>query len=406
MTTDAMPVSAANLPASTGGNPAFDQMLPMVAPEGLPGGEFLRDVEQILASGQLTNAAFVRRLEDAAAGYLGVPHCVAVSSCTTGLVLLLRALDLCGEVVLPSFTFHATAHAVRWNGLTPVFADCDPHTFCVDPHSVRELISPATGAILGVHIFGCPAEAAALEEIAARAGVPLLFDAAHAFGSAAGGRRIGSFGDAEVFSFSPTKLLVAGEGGLVATRDSALARRLRAARNYGDAGNYDPDLTGLNARMSEFHAALALRGLPGLEARIARRNEIRRRYLQGLEGVRGLRFQHIPEGARSTCKDFALLVDEAAFGASRDWLYEALRRDNIDARRYFWPPVHRQRLYQTLWDAGSLPATEQVSSSVLNLPIYSSLSDAAVDRVCDAVARAQEFASQLRRGAAVREQSA
>jgi dTDP-4-amino-4,6-dideoxygalactose transaminase len=405
MTAKAMPVAAANLLAIVGGSPAFEQLLPIVSPEGLPGDDFLRDVEQILTSRQLTNAAFVRRFEDAAAEYLGVPHCVAVSSCTAGLVLLLRALGLRGEVILPSFTFHASAHSVLWNGLVPVFADCDARTFCLDTQSVRERLSPATAAILAVHIFGCPADAAALEGIAAGAGVPLLFDAAHAFGSAIAGKRVAGFGAAEVFSFSPTKLLVAGEGGLVATRDAALARLLRAARNYGDAGSYDPDLVGLNARMSEFHAALALRGLPGLDARIARRNEVRRRYIQGLEGVPGLRFQHFPPAACSTCKDFALLVDEAAFGASRDWLYDALRRDNIDARRYFSPPVHRQRLYQHLWDARPLPVTEQIAASVLNLPIYSSLNDAEVDRVCDAVARAQEFVPRLR-DAAAREHSA
>src|ERR1700674_2765173 len=147
--------------------PAFPKMLPIVDPEGVPGEEFLEEVRGILASKQLTNGAYVRKFEEAAAEYLGVAHCVAVSSCTAWLLLVLKALDLSGEVILPSFTFHATAHAVVWNGLTPVFADCDAKTFCVAPQAVRSQASIRTAAILGVHLFGDTAAARELEEIAA-----------------------------------------------------------------------------------------------------------------------------------------------------------------------------------------------------------------------------------------------
>jgi dTDP-4-amino-4,6-dideoxygalactose transaminase len=381
-----------DLPAIAGGKPMFEMRLPIVSPEGLPGDEFLCDVQEILQSRQLTNAAFVRKFESAAAAYLGVPHCVAVSSCTTGLVLTLRALGLQGEVILPSFTFHATAHSVIWNGLKPVFADCDPETFCIDPQAVHDLLTPATAAVLGVHIFGSPASVAELEAIAANGKVHLIFDAAHAFGSKAGERHIGNFGTAEIFSFSPTKLLVAGEGGLIATRDRTLARRLRAARNYGDAGNYDPELLGLNARMSEFHAALAMRGLDGLDGRVERRNRVRLHYLRRLEQVPGLRLQLIRPGNRSACKDLAVLIDETEFGCSREWLFDALQKENIEVRRYFWPAVHRQKLFRDLWDGQPLPLTERIADRVLNLPIYSSLREEDVDRVCDAVLRVHEFA--------------
>jgi dTDP-4-amino-4,6-dideoxygalactose transaminase len=394
-------VAEARLMASK--SPAFAQRLPIVSPEGLPGDEYLRDVRRILESRQLTNGAFVRKFESAAAAYLEVPCCVAVSSCTVGLVLTLRALDIEGEVILPSFTFHATAQSVVWNGLKPVFADCDPETFCIDPQSVRARLSPKTAAILAVHIFGNPASVAELEEITAHAGIPLVCDAAHGFGSKVNGRHAGTFGTAEIFSFSPTKLVVAGEGGLIATRDATLARRLRAARNYGDAGSYDPELLGLNARMSEFHAALALRGLDGLEARIERRNQIRLQYQRRLGSVPGLGFQRIPAGNRSSCKDFCLLVDEAAFGRPRDWLFEALQEENIDVRRYFWPPVHRQKLFCALWDKRPLPVTDRISDRILNLPIYSSLTEHDVDKVCDAICRAFEFG---RRNGNARAQSA
>lgn len=375
------------------------ERLPIASPEGIPGQEFLEEVRRIFASRQLTNGSHVRELENVAASYLGVPHCVAVSSCTAGLLLTLRALKLQGEVILPSFTFHATAHSLLWNGLKPIFADCDEQTFCIDPQSVREKLSPATAGILAVHLFGCPANVRELEEISANCGIPLVYDAAHAFGSKVGNRHIGTFGVAEVFSFSPTKLLVAGEGGLIATPDAALAERLRAARNYGDAGDADPQLLGLNARLSEFHAALALSGFASLEARIERRNQIRGQYIRCLESVPGLSFQQIPAGSRSACKDMTALVDLTAFGASRDSLLNFLREQNIEARRYFWPPVHRQKLYRQLWDGQPLPVTDRVSSRVLNLPIYSSLTDQQVNRICDAILRAYELAHCRRKNA-------
>src|SRR3984885_1328139 len=384
--------TAERLRAEMGGHtPAFPKLLPIVDPEGVPGEEFLKDVRAILASKQLTNGAYVRKFEAAAAQYLGVANCVAVSSCTSGLLLVLKVLDLRGEVILPSFTFHATAHAAVWNGLTPVFADCDAKTFCVAPQEGRPQVWTRTAAILAVHLFGNPAAVKELEEIAAKLQVPLVFDAAHAFGSSIGTKRIGGFGTAEVFSFSPTKLVGAGEGGLIATRDAGLAQRLRAARNYGDAGNYNPEILGVNARMSEMHAAMALRGLAGLDARIERRNEIRMRYEGNLGDVAGLRFQQVSKGSRSTFKDFSVIVDEKEFGHSRDWLVELLHAENIGARKYFSPPVHRQKLYRALWDGRPLPVTEVVSNGVVSLPIYSSLTDESVDKVCEVIRRARGF---------------
>ena len=369
--------------------PAFPKLLPIVVPEGLPGEEFLEEVRGIVVSKQLTNGAHVKKLEEAAAEYLGVAHCVTVANCTAGLLLVLKALDLRGEVILPSFTFHATAHAVVWNGLTPVFADCDAKTFCIAPQAVRAQVSNRTAAILAVHLFGNPAAVKELEEIAGGLQIPLVFDAAHAFGSLSHGGHVGGFGTAEVFSFSPTKLVVAGEGGLVATRDAGLAEKLRAARNYGDAGNSNPEILGVNARMGEINAAMALRGLAGLDARIDRRNEIRLRYERGLRDVAGLRFQEVREGGRSTCKDFSVIVDEKEFGHSRDWLLELLHVENIGARKYFWPPVHRQKLYSEMCDGRPLPVTDLISDGVVSLPIYSSLTDESVDKVCEVIRRAQ-----------------
>lgn len=380
-----------DLPAIAGGRPMFAHPLPIASPESSVTLEFVRDVLAILRSGQYTNASRVRELEDAAAACLRVPHCVAVSSCTSGLILVLKALGIQGSVILPSFTFHATAHSVIWNGCTPVFADCLPGTFCLDPESARARFSKGVAAVIAVHLFGVPAPVAELERLAAEFEVPLIFDAAHAFGSRIHDAPVGGFGAAEVFSLTPTKLLVAGEGGLIATRDPELARQLRVARNYGDAGNYDPEMLGLNARMSEFHASLALRGLGDLAERIERRNRIRLRYQSLLSSVPGLEFQQAPPGARSACKDVSVIVDPALFGESRDWLFQALTRENIGVRRYFDPPVHRQKLYRNLWDGSPLPNTERISSRIVNLPVYSKLTDEQVDLVASAIVRAHHF---------------
>lgn len=349
--------------------------------------EILRYYRPSFEDAMLTNAGAVARLEAAVAERLGVSNCVAVSSCTSGLILVLKALGVKGEVILPSFTFFATGHAVLWNGLTPVFADCDPRSWTVDAADVETKITVRTGAILGVHLYGNAAPVDELQEIARRRGVRLIFDAAHAFGSVYRGSPVGRFGDAEVFSLSPTKLLVAGEGGLVCTNDSTLARLIRAARNYGDAGSYNPELLGLNARMSEFNAALALAGLDLMAHKIERHNHIANRYTKILAGTPGISFQKVRQQDCSVYKDFSILIREPEFGMSRDEVARALGAQNIATRKYFDPPLHRQRLFATHDVERSLvlPNTEKVSAEVLSLPIYESLPDEIVERIAVAI---------------------
>jgi dTDP-4-amino-4,6-dideoxygalactose transaminase len=351
------------------------------------------DVLQIylssFAGGMLTNGDVVARLEASVAERLGVSHCVAVSSCTSGLMLVLKALGVQGEVILPSFTFFATGHAVLWNGLKPVFADCDQRTWNIDSADVEAKITAQTSAILAVHLYGNPARVAELQEIAKRHGLKLLFDAAHAFGSTYQGSAVGGFGDAEVFSLSPTKLLVAGEGGLVCTNDSTLAKMIRAARNYGDAGSYDPELLGLNARMTEFNASLALAGLPLVDQKVKRHNEIAEQYTDLIGRTPGTRFQHVEKNNCSAYKDFSVLISQAEFGMNRDEVAEALLDEGIPTKKYFYPPLHRQRLFTTNGgEKGAvLPNTERISKDVLSLPIYESLPDEGLRRVAMAIRR-------------------
>jgi dTDP-4-amino-4,6-dideoxygalactose transaminase len=331
----------------------------------------------------------VARLEGAVAERLGVKHCIAVSSCTSGLMMVLRALGLSGEVIVPSFTFFATGHAILWNGLRPVFANSELDTWNVSPADVERQITDKTSAILAVHLYGNPCDIPALEGLAHRHGLKLIFDAAHAFGSVYRGKPIGSFGDAEVFSFSPTKLLVAGEGGLVTTNDAKLAAAVRAMRNYGDVGAYNPEWLGLNARMPEFNAALALRGLPLIDAKVKRRNSIAQSYTELLSSVPGVRFQKTHPEDTNTYKDYSIHITPDVLGMTRDALANALLHDNIETKKYFHPPLHQQSLYSKFYDRArnDLRQTEHVADGILSLPIYESLPDETVSRVAETLKR-------------------
>jgi dTDP-4-amino-4,6-dideoxygalactose transaminase len=375
-------------PAADGGQPLFPEGLPLARPEVADPGSVASAANEILASGVLTNGPYVRRLEEKAAAYLGVRHCIAVSSCTAGLMLALRVTGLSGDVVLPSFTFSATAHAVAWNGLRPVFTDIRPDTLLLDPAAAARATGMRTSAIMATHTYGTPCDVEALSKVARRNGIRLFFDAAHAFGSRRGQAMVGGFGDAEVFSLSPTKVLIAGEGGIIATNDDALAERCRYGRDYGNPGDYDTRFVGLNARMSELHAATALASFSDLEERIARRNQLAERYRKALDEVDGIDFPTVTEGDRSTYKDFTVLVDAERFGLGADALAAGLAAEGVQTRRYYSPPVHRQRAYRTAGPSnGALPVTDDVAARVLTLPLWTGMDDEQVDRVGVAVCR-------------------
>jgi dTDP-4-amino-4,6-dideoxygalactose transaminase len=375
-------------PAILGGRPLFPDGLPLARPTVANPEAVATAARTILSSGVLTNGPFVLELEARAAEYLGVRHCIAVSSCTSGLMLTLRASELSGDVVLPSFTFSASAHAVVWNGLRPVFADIGPDDLLLDPAAAARATGVRTSAVLATHTFGAPCDVEGLGKLALRNGIRLFFDAAHAFGSRRGGTMVGGFGDAEVFSLSPTKVLIAGEGGIIATNDGTLAERCRIGRDYGNPGDYDTRFVGLNARMSELHAATALASFEDLEERIARRNELAERYRKVLGDLPGISFPAVAEGDRSTYKDFTVLIDQPRFGGDAATVARALGAEGIQTRRYYSPPIHRQRAYRSLVPAnGPLPVTDAASASVLTLPLWTGMTDEQVDGVATAMAR-------------------
>jgi dTDP-4-amino-4,6-dideoxygalactose transaminase len=254
--------------------------------------------------------------------------------------------------------------------------------------AVARAIGVRTSAILATHTYGNPCDTDGLAAVASTHGVPLFFDAAHAFGSRRGGVQVGGFGEAEVFSLSPTKVLVACEGGIVATNDGAIAERCRIGRDYGNPGDYDCHFVGLNARMSEIHAAIALRSLESLEERIARRNGLARTYHHALGPIPGISFPHVRSEDRSTYKDFTVLVDPDTFGSEAAWLDLALAAEGIETRRYYSPPVHEMRAYRRpAGTNGNLGVTEAVASRVLTLPMWSEMTDEHVSRMTDALWR-------------------
>jgi dTDP-4-amino-4,6-dideoxygalactose transaminase len=379
----------------------FPQRLPLVRPTLDDVDGLTRRLGRVLEGGMLTNGAAVRELEEAAAARLGVEHVVGVSSCTAGLMLVYQALGVGPgtRVVLPSFTFAASAHAVAWNGASPDFCDVTAERFSTDVASLEAVLADGDrpAALSATHVYGHPAEVEAIDALAARHNVPVVYDAAHALGSERGGVPVGGFGTAEVFSLSPTKVVVAAEGGLVATNDAGLAEALRIGRDYGNPGDYDCRFPGLNARLSELHATVALASLEGLDAHIAQREALVARFDAATAGVPGLRIARPAGGDRTTWKDLTLVIDVDAFGLDVTTLRTALDAEGIDTRRYYHPPIHRQAAYAGRWpEARDLPCTDDLSPRVITPPLWSHLSDAQMALVGEAVTRIHEHAQAIR----------
>ncbi len=385
-------------PAAFGGEPLFEKMLPIIKPTLFDPEGIFAGLGEIFLSGRVTNSRFVERFEEECARFLGVRHAVAVSSATSGLMLAVKGLGLKGEVIVPSFTFTATAHALVWNNIKPVFVDCEEKTYNIDVTKIEEKLTQRTSAIMPVYIFGAPPRIEELQDIAGRNHLKLIFDSAQAFGSEYRGVKAGGFGDCEVFSLSPTKVLTAVEGGLITTQSDPLAEFLRRARDYGksqDGG--DVDHIGLSARMSEVHALIGLKNLKNVETCLKRRRELIGLYKSLLSPVKGLSFQEVPRTDKSSGNYMVIFVDEGRFGMSRDGLFDALRAENIQTKKYFYPAVHMQKAYLSERPGGedALPVTERAARQGLALPLYGHIGEDAVRRVSWAVRRIHNHAQAL-----------
>lgn len=383
-------------PAVLGGEPAFANKVTIVRPVLPDFSEIQAGVQDILSSGMVTKGRFLREFEEAVTEHLGVKHAVAVSSCTTGLMLSYKLLGLTGDVVVPSFTFMATVAALVWNGLRPVYADVDPGTTNLDAAAAERAITPNTSAIVAVHNFGNPADIAELEDVARRHKLKLIFDAAHGFGARYQGEPVGKQGDAQVYSLSPTKLLITGEGGIVATNNDDLAEAIRVGREYGNSGAYDSIFAGMNARMPEFNALMGIYSLKRLDAAAESRNETVALYHELLGRLPGIEFQQVRAGNRNSYKDFSIVIHADRFGLTRDELQAALTAENVDTRRYYDPPVHRQTAYAHFAGESPLPHTDWLAYNSLSLPIWSFMPQDVAAGICRAVERIYENAPAVR----------
>jgi dTDP-4-amino-4,6-dideoxygalactose transaminase len=357
--------------AILGGRPAFAESLHVGRPNIGSRARLLARIDDILDRRWLTNnGPYVQELERRVAAYVGVRHCIAVCNATVALELAVRAAGLSGEVIVPSMTFVATAHALDWQQITPVFCDVDPRTCTLDPARVAEAITPRTTGIIGVHLWGRACDVAGLEEVARRRGLRVLYDAAHAFGCSHRGTMIGGFGTAEIFSFHATKFVNSFEGGAIATNDDDLAGRVRLMKNFGFAGYDDVVYPGTNGKMPEVCAAMALTSLESLDEFVAVNYRNYKLYERALAGITGVRLLSYDERERANYQYVVLEIDPDAVGTSRDRLLEVLHAENVLARRYFYPGCHRMEPYRSYFpNAGrNLPATERLAARVLTVP--------------------------------------
>jgi dTDP-4-amino-4,6-dideoxygalactose transaminase len=386
--------------AILGGDPAFSEPLYIGRPNIGDRERLLERVNDILDRKWLTNnGRYVQEFEQRIAALIGVKHCVAVCNATVGLELAIRAAGMSGEVIVPSFTFIATAHALQWQQITPVFCDIDPRTYTLDPSRVEELITPRTTGLIGVHLWGHPCDTGALAEIADRHGLKLLFDAAHSFACTHQGQLIGRFGDAEVFSFHATKFENAFDGGAVVTNDDRLAAKLRLMKNYGFAGYDEVIYVGTNGKMSEMSAAMGLTSLESLAEFTAINRLNYWQYRDELEDLPGVRLIPYDETEQCNYQYIALEVDGETAPLDRNELLQVLWAENVIARRYFYPGCHRMEPYRSCCpDVGKrLPITERLADRVLLLPTGTSVGRGDVTAICHIIRRAASHGAAIRR---------
>jgi dTDP-4-amino-4,6-dideoxygalactose transaminase len=348
------------------------------------------------------NGPFVHEFERKIESQLGVKHCIAMCNGTVALEIAIRAAGLHGEVIVPSFTFIATAHSLQWQEITPVFCDIDPRTHSLDPARVESMITPRTTGIVGVHIWGRPCAIEALSEIADRRNLKLLFDASHAFCCSWRGRMIGNFGSAEIFSFHATKFFNTFEGGAIVTNNSELAGKIRLMKNFGFSGYDSVIYIGTNGKMSEISAAMGLTGLESLQDFVEINRLHYRQYRRELEDVPGIRTIAYDETERCNYQYIVLEVDEESAGIARDGILAILHAENVLARRYFYPGCHAMEPYRSYFPHAGLllPETEALARRVLILPTGTGVDEESIGAVCrlirQVVAHGKELAERLK----------
>jgi dTDP-4-amino-4,6-dideoxygalactose transaminase len=384
--------------AALGGPPEFASDLHVGRPNIGDQSRFLSYVSDMFTRRWLTNhGPLVREFEARIALLSGAKHCIALTNATVGLEIAARAAGLKGEVIVPSFTFIATAHSLEYQGITPVFCDVDPITHTIDPARLEALITPRTTGIVGVHLWGRTCNAEAIAEVARRHRLVVLYDAAHAFGCTRHGRPLGDFGLASVLSFHATKFLNAFEGGAVLTNDDDFAERVRQMHNFGFSRHDQVDSVGTNGKMTEVAAAMGLTSLDAMDDFIAVNRRNYQAYRSGLDSVRGLRVIQYDETESNNFQYVVVEIDEATAGISRDTLLHLLHKERVLARRYFHPGCHNASPYRDRpLPSDRLPVTNTLIHTVLAFPTGTSVDELTVARICGIVRFAVENGAEIR----------
>jgi len=385
--------------AIQGAQPHFASPLHVGRPNEGDRKQFLECVEGMLDRRWYTNdGPLVKEFETRVQEFLGVKHCIAMCNATIALEIAIRALELKGEVIVPSYTFIATAHALQWQEVSPVFADMDPGTHNIDPSCIERLITPRTTGIIGVHTWGRACDAEAICEIAEREGLKVMFDAAHAFGCSQKGKMVGEFGACEVFSFHATKFINCFEGGAVVTNDDALAEKMRLMRNFGFGGCDRVIYLGTNGKMTEVCAAMGLTSLDAMDEIIAVNRRNYECYKKGLEGLPGVSLIDYDPDEKNNYHYIVVEVDPDVCPLNRDELVEVLQAENVLARKYFWPGCHNMEPYRSLQPNAHLllPETERTSAQVMVLPTGQEVSEETVGIICHIIQTALDDASAIK----------
>ena len=348
-------------------------------------GEFHKLLEQIWERKWITNnGAFHQEFEKALAEYLKVPYVSLFTNGTLPLITALQALRITGEVITTPYSFVATTHALWWNGIKPVFVDVEPTTGNIDPNKIEAAITPKTTAIMPVHVYGMPCNTKAIQEIADKYGLKVIYDAAHAFGvEVNGGESILSFGDLSTLSFHATKVFNTIEGGAMIMHDEATKKRIDFLKNFGFANETTVVAPGINSKMDEMRAAYGLLNLKQIDAAIEARHQVAIKYRQALRDVEGISFWDDMPGVKHNYSYFPIFVDAKKYGMTRDELYFKMRDYGIYARRYFYPLISEFSTYHGLPSANreNLPIATKMAKSVICLPMHHAVADEDMDRI-------------------------
>ena len=345
--------------------------------------EFHDMLREIWASKWITNnGSFHKQLEKELAAYLKVPYISLFTNGTLPLITALQALRITGEVIT-TYSFVATTHSLWWNGIKPVFVDVDPATCNLDPSKIEAAITPKTTAIMPVHCYGKPCDTKAIQEIADKYGLKVIYDAAHAFGVEVNGESVLNAGDMSTLSFHATKVYNTIEGGAMVMQDEVTKKRIDYLKNFGFANETTVVAPGINSKMDEMRSAYGLLNLRQVDAAIAARQKVANAYREALRGVEGISFFDDMPGVRHNYSYFPIFIDAERFGKTRDALYQEMKEANVLGRRYFYPLISEFSTYKGLPSATreNLPVAHKLADTVLCLPMHHDLSDADIERV-------------------------